>query len=407
MKIFQIALGIIAALGGFVDIGDLVFNTQAGAAFGYELLWAVVVGVIGIVVFAEMCGRVAAVSHRPVMDTVRERLGVSAGLVTLVASQLINLLTVAAEVGGMAIVLQLLSGLPYRALIVVALFLMVLVIWFIPFEGLERIFGYGGLGLLVFVVVALKLHPDWGEVGSGFVPHVESPGTLLYLYFAVGLISAALMPYEVYFYSSGGVEERWTEKDIGIHRANVFLGYGLGAFLSFALIMTAAGDLFPRGIDPEFLGTVALSVEAQLGVAGLLLALVGMFCAIGGAAIDASLSAAYNMAQFAGWEWGKYRKPGGAPRFTFTWLIFFGLAVAIVMTGVDAVKLTEFSVIFSVVVLPLTYLPILLVARDPTYMGRHVNGLLANVAGWFYFGVIMLVALSAIPLMILTNLGQG
>ena len=52
MKIFQVALGILAAIGGFVDIGDLVFNTSAGALFGYQLLWAVVAGVIGIVVYA-------------------------------------------------------------------------------------------------------------------------------------------------------------------------------------------------------------------------------------------------------------------------------------------------------------------------------------------------------------------
>ena len=81
--LLQIALGIIAAIGAFVDIGDLVFNTQAGALFGYDLLWAVVLGVVGIAVYAEMCGRVAAVTGRPVFDVIRERLGFGAGLVTL------------------------------------------------------------------------------------------------------------------------------------------------------------------------------------------------------------------------------------------------------------------------------------------------------------------------------------
>ena len=75
MKIFQVALGILAAIGGFVDIGDLVFNTQAGATFGFQLLWVVVIGVVGIIVYSEMCGRVAAISKRPVFDLVRERVG--------------------------------------------------------------------------------------------------------------------------------------------------------------------------------------------------------------------------------------------------------------------------------------------------------------------------------------------
>ena len=61
-NIFGVALGILAAIGGFVDIGDIVFNVAAGATFGYQLLWAVVIGVGGIITYAEMCGRVAAVS---------------------------------------------------------------------------------------------------------------------------------------------------------------------------------------------------------------------------------------------------------------------------------------------------------------------------------------------------------
>ncbi len=65
-KWFSLALGILAAIGGFVDIGDLVFNSAAGATFGYQLLWAIPVGVVGIIVYSEMCGRVAAVSGKAV-----------------------------------------------------------------------------------------------------------------------------------------------------------------------------------------------------------------------------------------------------------------------------------------------------------------------------------------------------
>ena len=77
------------------------------------------------------------------------------------------------------------------------------------------------------------------------------------------------------------------------------------------------------------------------------------------------------------------------------------------MTGYDPVKLTEYSVIFSVVALPLTYLPILLIANDRTYMGTHANGKLANVLGCLYFVVILAIAVAAIPLLMLTNGGQG
>jgi Mn2+/Fe2+ NRAMP family transporter len=72
-NVLAVALGIMSAIGGFVDIGDLVFNTQAGAIFGFQLLWVVVIGVVGIIVYSEMCGRVSAVAERPVFDLVRER----------------------------------------------------------------------------------------------------------------------------------------------------------------------------------------------------------------------------------------------------------------------------------------------------------------------------------------------
>jgi manganese transport protein len=406
-KILQIALGILAAIGGFVDIGDLVFNMEAGAKFQYQLLWVVVVGVVGIIVYSEMCGRVAAVSKRPVFDAIRERLGFGVGLGALVSSQLVNLMTLAAEVGGMALALELLSGLPYRLLILVGIVALAIVIWVAPFEWIERIFGYAGLALLVFAVGAIKLHPDWGHVAHGFVPHMNTPEPLVYAYFAVGLLGAAMTPYEVYFYSSGVVEEGWTPKDLGLNRANSMIGYGLGGFLSFALMITAGTLFFPQGIEPRLIGTVALGAQVPLGTIGLVLALIGILFAVGGAAIDTCFSGAYNLAQYFGWEWGKHRRPSDAPRFTIAWAALLVLALLVIITGIDPVMLTEYAVIFSVVALPLTYIPILLVANDKAYMGRYVNGRLANAFGLLYLAIIMVVAVSAIPLMIVTHQGQG
>jgi manganese transport protein len=405
-KVLGLALGILAAIGGFVDIGDLVFNVSAGATFGYQLMWVIPIGVVGIIVYSEMCGRVAAVSGKAVFDAIRERLGFTPALGALVASEVVNLMTLAAEIGGVAIALQLLSGLPYRWLIVLAIVGLAVIIWTTSFDWVERIFGYGGLCLLVFAVAAVKLAPDWGKVGNGLLPHLPQNNKLLYAYFVIGLLGAALTPYEVYFYSSGGIEDRWSPKDIGLNRANAIIGYGLGGFLSFALMISGAALFLGHGISPEHLGTIALGAENPLGRIGLLFALVGILFAVGGASIDTVFSGAYNLAQFCGWEWGRYRQPHGAPRFTLTWLVLLVLALAIVSTGVDPVMLTEYAVIFSVVALPLTYIPILLVANDRTYMGRYRNRRLANGFGLLYLVVIMVVALTAVPLMLLTNVGQ-
>ena len=113
-KLFAVALGVLTAIGGFVDIGDLVTNAVVGSRFGLGLAWVVLVGVVGICVYAQMSGRVAAVSGRATFEIIRERLGPRAGIANLAASFLINLLTVTAEIGGVALALQLATSVDPR-----------------------------------------------------------------------------------------------------------------------------------------------------------------------------------------------------------------------------------------------------------------------------------------------------
>jgi Mn2+/Fe2+ NRAMP family transporter len=403
--VLKIALGIIAALGGFLDIGDMVFNTQAGALYRYDLLWAVALGTVGIGVYAEMCGRVAAVTGRPVFDSIRMRLGFGMGLVALIASTFVNVLTVAAELGGLAIILTLLFDAAFSLFVVLAAIGLVIAVALLPFGGIERIFGYCGLLMLVFVATAIHQSPDWSEVARGFIPSLS--GSKLYLYFVVGVFAAALMPYEVHFYSSGTIEEGWTEENLKENRLNAIVGYGLGGVLACALVVVSGYLFHPLGVDPADLGTVALPAQGAYGETGLLLALGGMMFCVGGAAIDSSFSASYNLAQFLGWEWGRYRGPEKAPRFTASWLVFLLLAMAIVLTGINPVEITEYSVVFAVVALPLTYLPILMLAGDRSFMGEHANGRVSSTLGWVYFAVIVVLAIVAVPLLLMTNGGGG
>jgi manganese transport protein len=404
-SILKIALGIIAALGGFLDIGDIVFNTQAGALYRYDLLWAVALGTLGIAVYAEMCGRVAAVTQRPVFDAIRMRLGFGMGLVALVASTAVNLLTVAAELGGLAIVLTLLFDAAFSMFVVLAAIGLVLLVALLPFGGIERLFGYCGLMMLVFVATAIDQGPDWGDVAHGFVPSFAD--STLYFYFVVGVFAAALMPYEVHFYSSGAIEEGWTAENLKENRLNAIVGYGLGGLLACALVVVSGYLFHPLGVDPGDLGTAALPAQSSFGETGLLLALGGMMFCIGGAAVDSSFSASYNLAQFLGWEWGRYQGPERAPRFTASWLVFLSLAVLIVLSGINPVEITEYAVVFAVVALPMTYLPILMVAGDRSLMGEHANGRVSTLLGWSYFAVIVVLAIVAIPLLLATDAGGG
>jgi Mn2+/Fe2+ NRAMP family transporter len=407
-RIFAVALGILTAIGGFVDIGDLVTNSLVGSRFGMSLGWVVVVGVVGICVFSEMSGRVAAVSGRGTFDLVRERLGPRVGLANLVASMAVTFLTFIAEIGGVALALEIATSVNEVLWVPVVAALLWIVLWRVRFSVLENVFGLLGLALVVFAVGLWQLSPDWG----GLWHQVQSPtptpgeGWTQYGYYGVALFGAALTPYEVFFFSSGGVEERWTEKDVGTMRVNVFLGFPLGGLLSLAVAAVAAVVFLPAGVQVEALAQVPLPVALALGKLGLVIALVGFFAATFGAACETGLSVGYSIAQFYGWRWGKFVPPRQAARFHLVVLLATVLAVPVLLTTVDPVAVTEYSVVFSALALPLTYLPILVIANDPDYMGERVNGRLANALGSVYLVVIVVASVAAIPLMILTKGGQ-
>jgi manganese transport protein len=401
--VLQIALGIIAAIGGFVDIGDLVFNSQAGATLGYSVLWATPIGVLGIIVFAEMSGRIVAVSKKPNFQLVRERYSSWLATATLAASLVLTVLTLGAELGGLGFLLNYFFDVSVSFFVLVGLVVVAAAAFFLPFGGIERVFGYAGLALAVFLAASIKLDPQWSQVGNGFIPEVHD--STLYWYFVVGLIAAALMPYEIYFYSSGAVEEQWDERDLKVNSANSIIGFGLGGLFSVAILVASAQVLLPAGVRPDSIGTVALVGQVPYGEVGLLLALVGMLFAVGGATIDTAFSAAYNLAQHQGWKWGKRLGLLDEPRFSLSLAAFALLGFAIAQTGVDPIALTEYAVIFSIPVLPLTYLPILLVGGDRRTMGRHVNGPISTVLGWAYFFLICVLAVAAPVLFVITNGG--
>jgi manganese transport protein len=406
-RAFEVFLGVLTAFGGFVDMGDLVANAETGARFGMGLAWAVVVGVIGIVIYAEMAGRVASISGRPVFDVVRERLGARAALVNLVASFLINLLTLTAEIAGIAVIVEIATGMDYLLWVPLAAVAVWLVIWKVKFSMIEKAFGITGLLVGVVVVALWKLGPDWGELANGALsPSVASgQSSLAYAFFAIALLGAAMTPYEVFFFSSGAVEEGWTRRDLNLNRANVFLGFPLGGLLSLAIMASTAAVLKPRGISADSLGHVTLPVGLGLGKVAVAVLLVGMFAAIFSAAIETSMSAGYTVSQFFGWQWGKYVRPKEAALFHLVVIAAILLAVALAFTTIDPIKVTEYSIVLSAAALPLTYFPILVVANDPTYVGDRTNSRFLNGLGFAYLILLLVVALATIPVMIASRGG--
>lgn len=406
--LLAVALGVMTAIGGFVDIGNIVTSGLTGARFGMSLAWALVLGTIGMALYAEMAGRVTAITRRATFHIIRERLGVRAGLVNLVAVLLLTWLTMGAEIGGVGLTLQLGTGVHYLLWLPVVGLATWLVVWRVPFSVMENVLGLLGLALIVFVVALFALPVHWSQLLSDAVhPAVPSAeGRPTWLFYAISLIGAAVVPYQVIFFSSGGVEEGWGERDLRRMRLNVLVGFPLGGLFSLAIMAAAVPVLGPRDIDVQRLEQVGLPVLLALGRGGTVAMLVGFFAATFAAAAECALALGYSAAQYFGWTWGKFRTPKEAPRFHLVVLAALIAGTALMLTTIDPVQLTIVSVVLGAAAIPLTYFPVLVVANDRAAMGRHVNPRWLNALGVAFLVVMVAVSVVTVPLLFLTRAGQ-
>ena len=397
-QIFQIALGIITSVGGFLEVGSIATAAQAGAAFGFQLLWPIALGTLCLIFLIEMSGRLAAVSHHPLPSVVRERFGFHFFTVPLFAETVIDFLVLASEIGGICLGLQLLTGISFFVWALPMAFLIWLLLWRGTFGMIE--YGVSILGLItvVFVVAAAKTHPALPSLARGLVPSLPAHDKTHYWFIAVSIIGATISPYLVNFYSSGAVEDKWSEKDLVPNRITAALGMSFGGTMSMAVLITAAMVLHPRGIRIESYEQIPLAVTAPLGIWGYRIFGAALVIACFGAALELSLDMAYVYSQGFGWRWGENMRPADASRFSLVYTIFIFAACLPIALGVDPLKLTIFSMAITTLALPVVTFPFLIVMNDKKYLRDHTNSRVSNMLVCMVILLAAVIALVAIPL---------
>src|SRR3982750_4823411 len=153
-KLLEIALGLVTGIGGFLEAGSLATSVQAGASFGFQLVWAIGLGTICIAFLVEMAGRLAAVSHHTLPDAMRERFGIRFFLVPLVTVVLVSFLVLASEIGGVCLALQFISGVPFPRWALPVALAAWLFLWKGTFGMVETGASMLGLVTIAFVVGA-------------------------------------------------------------------------------------------------------------------------------------------------------------------------------------------------------------------------------------------------------------
>jgi len=284
-KYFEVALGIVTSMGGFLEVGSIATAAQAGAGYGYQLLWPILLGTICLIFLMEMAGRMAAISHHPLPAAVRERFGFNYFVIPLTAQTIVDYLVLTSEVGGMSLGLQLMTGISFQWWAAPS----AIVVWLLLWKGNFNVIEYGvsflGLLTVVFLVAALKMRPEWAAAGRGLAPSLPRHDRVHYWFLAVSILGATISPYLFNFYSSGAIEDDWDEKDLGVNRATAGLGMGFGGLISMAVLVAAAAVLHPKEIEVQTFEQIALIVSTPLGRWGYWIVAAGIFIAcLGGSA---------------------------------------------------------------------------------------------------------------------------
>ena len=400
-KIFEIALGIVTSIGGFLDVGAIATAAEAGSTYSFQLIWAFVLGTICVIFLVEMSGRLAAVSKHTLAAAVRERFGFNFYIIPLVAEIVVDFLVLAAEIGGVCIALQLVTGISFQWFALPVAFAIWLLLWKGTFGLIENGISLLGLITLAFVVATFKLHPSLTQLGSGLLPTVPQQDTAHYLYLAVGILGALISPYLFYFYSSGAVEDKWDEGYLSVNRAVAGLGMGFGSIVSLGVLIVAALVLGPKGIQVDSYEQAALMLTETFGYWGFVLFAASLGIACFGAALEVSLDTAYIVAQAFGWNWGENLKPKDAARFSLVYTVFVFLASLLMVFGIDPLQLTLFSMAITAVILPPVIIPFLVLMNDELYVGKYRNGWISNSVVIFTIALTFVLAIVAIPLEII------
>jgi Mn2+/Fe2+ NRAMP family transporter len=255
-----------------------------------------------------------------------------------------------------------------------------------------------GLVTLAFLVGAVKLDPPLADVAKGLVPRWPHAEPARYWFLAVSILGASLTPYLFYFYSSGAVEDAWTEDHLRINRVVATLGMSFGGVLAMAVLVVAAMVFAPRGIAADGYEQIRTMLDDPFPRWGFLLFAASLAIACFGAAMEITLALAYLIAQGSGWTWGKNRPPRTAARFSVAYTLILVLGAVVVLTGLDPLTLTNVSMALTAATLPLAVLPFVIVMNDRAYLGEHTNGWAGNVVVVFTVLLACLLAIVSIPL---------
>ena len=379
--------GLIATSAGN-DAGGIATYSSAGAKYGYDLIWVMVIITVSLAVVQEMCARLGAATGRGLLDLIREQFGAGWALFAVGVILIANGGVTISEFVGIGAAMELIGISKNLAIPLTAVFLWYLVVYG-NYPSVEKIFLAMTIVFFAYPIAAFMGHPNWTQVAQGaFIPKLRWESD--YIFIVVGLMGTTITPYMQLFQQSSLVEKGVARRHYGPERVDAYFGSIFSDLMSIFMIIATAATLYVAGQrEIETAADAARALEPVVGSAAKTLFAIGLLGAslLAGAVLP--LATSYAICEAFGLTKGVNLDFRRARVFfnLFTTLIIIGAVVALI-PNVPLIKMLVWIQVLNGVLLPIILVFILLLINDRRLVGHLKNTRLYNVLGWGTFAVI-------------------
>jgi NRAMP (natural resistance-associated macrophage protein)-like metal ion transporter len=367
------------------DAGGITTYSQAGAQFGYMLLWTMIPTTLALIVVQEMASRMGAVTGKGLSDLIREEFGFRITFLMMLGLVITNFGNVLAEFSGIALSLELFGVPKYISVPVCAV-----IVWLMVVKGtyksVEKIFLVASFIYVTYIVAGLIARPEWklALVATVKPPELSVFAHSAYLYMVIGVVGTTIAPWMQFYLQASIVEKGITPRQYGASRLDVISGCVFTDIVAWFIIVACAATLFAHGMFEIRNGAdAAQALKPLAGNYAYILFAVGLFNASLFAASILPISTAYAVCEGLGLESGVGKKFSEAPFFywLYTALIAVGAGV-ILIPNVPLIQITVLSQVVNGITLPFVLIFMLLLINKKELMGSYTNSRFFNWVAW-------------------------
>jgi NRAMP (natural resistance-associated macrophage protein)-like metal ion transporter len=368
------------------DAGGILVYSQAGAQYGFLLLWTMIPITLALIVVQEMSARMGAVTGKGLSDLIREEFGLRITFLMMIGILIINFGNVVTEFIGIATSLELFGLSRFVTVPICAV-----IVWLIVVKGqyktVEKVFLAASFFYITYLFAGAMAHPLWKDAAISTIkpPALKAFRDQAYLFMVIGVVGTTIAPWMQFYLQSSIVEKGVTRRGLRASRWDVITGCIFTDVVAWFIIVACAATLYVHGYrDIKYAADAAQALKPLAGQYAYILFAVGLFNASLFAASILPLSTAYTVCEGLGFESGVDKKFGEAPFFywLYTLLIVAGGILVLLIPGPQLVRIVLWSQVVNGIVLPFVLIFMLLLINKKDLMGEYVNSHLFNAVAW-------------------------